>query len=122
MLTVTRPLLKKVAQRLRGPSVSEKLERYLDDPKNSSNSSSKFGFKLDFDEYARRKNGKAVNIEQWQSHYKNVIGSELATEQKVDLLILGGFPKKHKGGFRSTSRLTEMRIHFFEEVVKMVRP
>ena len=122
MLTVARPLLRKVAQRLRGPSVSKNLERYLDDPKNSSNSSSKFCFKTDFDEYARRKNGKAVTIEQWQSHYKNVIGSELTTEQKVDLLILGGFPKKHKGGFRSTSRLTEMRIHFFEEVVKMVRP
>ena len=109
-------------QRLRGSSVSEDLKQYLHDPKNSSNSSSKFRFKQDFDEYASRKNGRAVNIRQWQSHYKNVIGSELTTERKVELLILGGFPKKHKGGFRSTSRLTEMRIRFFEEVVKMVRP
>ena len=85
-----------------------------------------FKVSADFKEYTEdtiQNSGTVMSFEQWESHYKKVMTSGLPMQKKVDLLIHGGFPKKHKsGGSANRVALTKMRINFFKKVVEMVPP
>ena len=87
-----------------------------------------FKVSADFKEYTEdtiQNSGTAVSFEQWESHYKKVMTSGLPMQKKVDLLIHGGFPKKHKRGGsinRVRTPLSKMRINFFKKVIEMVPP
>ena len=87
-----------------------------------------FKVSSDFKEYTEdtiQNSGTVVSFKQWESHYKKVMTSGLPMQKKVELLIHGGFPKKHKlGGSinRVRTPLSKMRINFFKKVVETVPP
>ena len=102
--------------------VPDNAEGYLRDPKKYLYVS-QFSITNDFKRYTAESNGKGFTFDQWRSHFKNVMGSpKLTVEEKVELLIRGGFPQKHKsGGNSKTPRLTGKRVRFIGEVVRKVR-
>ena len=132
--TIFRKLIERL---LKGVSVvPDHLARYAEDPDklnitNTHGNTQQFKCRRDFDLYTRlslSSHNKGVSVvisfQQWLSHYEKVMASDLSMQRKVNLLILGGFPQKHKsGGFTRlvTTPLSQKRINFFKAVIKMVR-
>ena len=136
--TIFRKLIERL---LKGVSVvPDHLARYAEDPDklnitNTHGNTQQFKCRRDFELYTHNKGSSVViqnqamsrvmSFQQWLSHYEKVMASDLSMQRKVNLLMRGGFPQKHKsGGFTRlvTTPLSQKRINFFKEVIKMVRP
>ena len=105
------------------PDVPNILKRYLKDPRKYVGCR-QFNVTADFKEYIAdtlHNNGTVVTSAQWMSHYATVIASGLSIQRKLDLLMVGGFPHKHKQA-RLIHSLSQKRINFFKAVTEMVRP
>ena len=132
--TIFRKLIERL---LKGVSdVPDHLARYVEDPdKLSITNTQQFKCRRDFELYTHNKGSSVViqnqamsrvmSFQQWLSHYEKVMASDLSMQRKVNLLMRGGFPQKHKsGGFTRlvTTPLSQKRINFFKEVIKTARP